>query len=501
MKNMTKAACLLFILTCLLLLVLPQNGEGADTQTWSEVEGEMRELADGYPNLTALHALDSTWQGRTVWGLRIFDEGYLNESIANLSELTVSPDPAMLFLAAHHGDEKQGVNLTLTLARELLEGYGTDENLTAMLKARDLWFIPVANPDGYALDTRKNGRDNDEDDEFDPDMDGVDLNRNFAHQWGVDEHTSSNPASEFYHGPEPFSEPETMALRDLANAINFSATLSYHSGTSRPAIYYPWGWNESLQLPDDELANFTSISSNLSLLTGYDHGQATDPGLGGYEARGDLADWLFANHSTLAYTVELPRLMTAEQTEANLEAVWWLLAQPWGNETEGPLDNRTEPEPEPEPLPDVWLNGVSSRMISLYRNHDNDSLYYSIFFTIGKANLTNWSDDLWKMRIEVDNTTYETKGINWSLVNASGWYRLSWYFPAEGQYEICGIVDPNDEHSEANESNNVACTVIIAPKDAWQEDGGFLAGPGWVTTLLGCIALAGIFGRHRQRLP
>ena len=32
---------------------------------------------------------------------------------------------------------------------------------------------------------------------------------------GVDEHTSDDPESEFYHGKEPFSEKETQAKRDL----------------------------------------------------------------------------------------------------------------------------------------------------------------------------------------------------------------------------------------------------------------------------------------------
>lgn len=38
---------------------------------------------------------------------------------------------------------------------------------------------------------------------------GVDLNRNYAYQWGIDENgSSSDPCDECYRGEKPFSEPE-----------------------------------------------------------------------------------------------------------------------------------------------------------------------------------------------------------------------------------------------------------------------------------------------------
>lgn len=44
----------------------------------------------------------------------------------------------------------------------------------------------------------------------------MDLNRNFGYKWGYDDIGSSdNACSETYRGPEPFSEPEARAIRDL----------------------------------------------------------------------------------------------------------------------------------------------------------------------------------------------------------------------------------------------------------------------------------------------
>ena len=43
---------------------------------------------------------------------------------------------------------------------------------------------------------------------------GVDLNRNFGYQWGVSG-VEWDPCSCIYPGLEPFSEPESRAVRDF----------------------------------------------------------------------------------------------------------------------------------------------------------------------------------------------------------------------------------------------------------------------------------------------
>ena len=62
---------------------------------------------------------------------------------------------------------------------------------------------------------RKNLRDNNEDGIFEEDEDGVDINRNYSYAWANDDDGSSgHPASETYRGTEPFSEPETKAIKE-----------------------------------------------------------------------------------------------------------------------------------------------------------------------------------------------------------------------------------------------------------------------------------------------
>ncbi|MDY7042312.1 MAG: M14 family metallopeptidase, partial [Chloroflexota bacterium] len=84
-----------------------------------------------------------------------------------------------------------------------------------------LWLIPVANPDGLALDRRFNAR-------------GVDLNRNAdtdldgcaGNDWQPDTFTSDGQ-HRGAGGDYPFSEPETRALRDFLRQSH--VVISYHS--------------------------------------------------------------------------------------------------------------------------------------------------------------------------------------------------------------------------------------------------------------------------------
>ncbi|MFC5677600.1 DUF2817 domain-containing protein [Aeromicrobium endophyticum] len=102
----------------------------------------------------------------------------------------------VLLLAAMHGDEKGSVQ---TL-RNLRDGRA--------IKGADIWVVPVVNPDGYARNTRQNAH-------------GVDLNRNFGAKWRkIGGATNS--------GRRAFSEPETRAVRDLADEIDPTYTVSYH---------------------------------------------------------------------------------------------------------------------------------------------------------------------------------------------------------------------------------------------------------------------------------
>jgi len=102
----------------------------------------------------------------------------------------------VLLLAAMHGDEKGAV----ASLRALRDGRPID--------GADIWVVPVVNPDGYASNTRQNAR-------------KVDLNRNFGAKW-------KKLGGATKSGSRAFSEPETRAIRDFADDIDPTYTVSYH---------------------------------------------------------------------------------------------------------------------------------------------------------------------------------------------------------------------------------------------------------------------------------
>ncbi|XP_041984630.1 carboxypeptidase B-like isoform X1 [Aricia agestis] len=77
------------------------------------------------------------------------------------------------------------------------------------LKNFDIFLIPVANPDGFAR------RDNDWNKNVSPHegCGGVALDRNFDIAWASKSNVSS--CDQLYPGPEPFSEAETEAIKDV----------------------------------------------------------------------------------------------------------------------------------------------------------------------------------------------------------------------------------------------------------------------------------------------
>lgn len=142
-----------------------------------------------------------------------------------------------------------------------------------------LYIIPVANPDGlFAGIDRENGRLN---------AHQVDLNRNWDYQWQLTATHGSWPVSA---GQLPFSEPETIALRDFISEHRLEAVVFYHSAFA--AVFSGAGVATSRTV---ELARL------LAEATGYRY---APQGVPGQITTGNAIDWLTANGIT-AVEVEL----------------------------------------------------------------------------------------------------------------------------------------------------------------------------------------------------
>jgi hypothetical protein len=144
---------------------------------------------------------------------------------------------------------------------------------------RELWFVVVANPDGYDFTFtpgnrlwRKNLRDNDGNGNIDVN-DGVDPNRNFPTAWKYDDEGSSgDPTSETYRGTGPASEPETRALDGLMRSVRFKMQINYH--TAAELLLYPYGFQVETYTEDDPIYRALSGTGRDSRCEGHRGGRA-----------------------------------------------------------------------------------------------------------------------------------------------------------------------------------------------------------------------------------
>ena len=110
----------------------------------------------------------------------------------------------VLVVGVIHGDENDGLAVLGLLGA------------MPMPSGIDLWLMPAMNPDGLANDERGNGN-------------GVDLNRNFPHDWTQ----IGEPGNGQYSGTGPASEPETKAFIAFAERIKPTLTIWYHQDLHR----------------------------------------------------------------------------------------------------------------------------------------------------------------------------------------------------------------------------------------------------------------------------
>jgi len=263
--------------------------------TWDEVKDFVSQLKSNYPDLVRVDTIGYSWQGRELLAMRI-------------TAPVEGEKSTTLITGVHHAREPIGASIVLDVASRLCEGYGSDTLITWLLKHREVWLVPVVNPDGYAYNEvsdgywRKNMRDNNEDGEFEEDYDGVDLNRNYGYMWGYDDYGSSpDPGNQIYRGPAPFSEPEVQAIRELADSIEPLIALNYHSYGND--LLFPWGYDEILT-PEDTI--FRALSEEMTKVNGYISGTGWEIL---YIANGDSDDWLYGEQEekprVFAFTPEV----------------------------------------------------------------------------------------------------------------------------------------------------------------------------------------------------
>ena len=224
-----------------------------------EMHEALDALADTHREAVQLMDIGLSAEGRPITALRL--------------SRTDEPVRSIRILGAHHGDETSSAEVTYQTAVDLLE----EPDWASILDDHAVWVVPHVNPDGIELRRRYNAN-------------SVDLNRNYGVEWS---------AAEFRSGSEPFSEPETRAIRALADHVSFGLGLSIHSG----ATNIGWVWNFTTDRTVDHtlLDDLAGTYADSCTTPGF----YTTNGADWYITNGDTTDWSYGRHGTLDFTLEV----------------------------------------------------------------------------------------------------------------------------------------------------------------------------------------------------
>lgn len=263
--------------------------------TYAEILANLDSMSARYPHLVSVRREISdsiaTHDGHPIWFVRFSDN----------PDTIEQEEPTIFYNALHHAREANSVSQMLFFMWYLLERYDTDPAVKYLLDQTALYFAPVVNVDGYLYNEaiapeggglwRKNRRPNGNG------VFGVDLNRNYGYQWGLDNSGSSpDSTSEVYRGPAPFSEPETRMIRDFCTQYRFDLVLNYH--TRGNYLIYPFSFNETPGSPKlVELGNLFAKENLFSVGTTF---QVLN-----YYVNGSSDDWMFGVLGSEALTPEV----------------------------------------------------------------------------------------------------------------------------------------------------------------------------------------------------
>jgi len=270
-----------------------------DYSNYTDVELTLTAFQASYPHILSVNDIGDSWEttagsgNRDILAVKISDNVAVDED-----------EPELLIMALHHAREWPTTEIAMQFVQSMIVGYGTDARISWLVDNREIWVIPVVNPDGldYAMSVddmwRKNRRDIESSPEF-----GVDLNRNYngsengdpAGDWGG-VGSSDDPASEVYCGAAPFSEPELQAVRDFVDSHDFQIGIDFHSYGE--LVLWPWCYNSNITADNEDLIR---IGNELAAVNGYTATQGIDL----YPTTGDSTDWLYGHSNIFAYCIEV----------------------------------------------------------------------------------------------------------------------------------------------------------------------------------------------------
>lgn len=322
----------------------PAGYEGYDT--YAQMVADIDGLIAARPKIVSKQAIGQSYQGRTIWAVKISADVAVDRN-----------EPEVLFESLHHAREHLTVEEALRVIHLLVDNYRAnpakattelERRVSAIVKSREIWVIPMVNPDGAEYDIsdpadgfqrwRKNRQPIPGSSQI-----GIDLNRNWGFRWGCCGGSSGKPAASTYRGPKPWYAPEVAALRDfvLSRRVDgrqqITESISWHAFNEQ--VMWPYGYTRA-DLPRtmtaDDLAAFRALGNGVATRNGYTAQQMSDL----YILDGGAADWLYGDQRIFALTIEMyptdgshvggfypPDSVIERETTRNDDAVLYFLEQ------------------------------------------------------------------------------------------------------------------------------------------------------------------------------
>src|SRR5918992_106136 len=278
----------------------------------ANIKTQLENLATSHPKIAKLETIGRSLRGVPIYAMKV---------TKNARGTRDGRRPAVLYSSIQHAREWLAGETGRRTLRLFLDNYGRDgtaigtdgqpvagvsaEQITRLVNTRELWFILVANPDGYDYTFtpanrlwRKNLRDNNGDGQITA-IDGVDLNRNFPTKWNYDDEGSNTErSSETFRGTGPASEPETEAFLSLTRRVDFAYNKTDHRHGR--LLLWPPGWRVDTRYADEPLMEALAGDDEQPAIPGFD----PDVGAELYTTNGDTNDHLYGAHRTISYTPE-----------------------------------------------------------------------------------------------------------------------------------------------------------------------------------------------------
>jgi len=429
---------------------MAQEAPAAYYHRYDQMKAVLDSLVSIAPTFVRVDSIGHSQVNQTpIWAIKLSQNAAVDRDV-----------PRILFIGDIHSEEIIGQEIIISNIKEFIQRRNVSP-YNNWFQNLEMWFIPSMNPDGLEvvmsgadLTYRKNKRDNNLNGVLDfvqgqgNDVDGVDLNRNFSSHWIQGDSLyapSGYEIYDYYRGPAPFSESETIAIKNLMEKYQFVYSVVWHSsrtGNLSEKVYPPFNFKYVRPAPDLDINN--SIGQNFA------NKILKQSGSGYYENAPSLGRvstsniWAYLALGTIQLVVECgtadiqPNQQILNNTvQRCTEAVKWLLnrAMPFNDQQmelsalTGKITNSSTGNPV---RAEIIVHGRDSKQLFPRMSNAEYGRYWRPLLA---GNYT----------ITVQAKGYESKTISNITVNSGGWKTVNVQLDPLPMYRVRGIVKLNNQ--------------------------------------------------------